>query len=109
MDIKKGDTVVILTGKDAKKKGKVTKVNNNKVNNKYSLIVEGLNIAKKAMRPTQKMPQGGIIEKELPFFRSKVMIICPVCNQQTRGGYRILTNGKKARCCKKCGELIDKE
>jgi len=108
MNIKKGDTVVVLSGKDSDKRGKIKKVKNNKKNNFYSVIVEGLNIAKKSMKPSQKMPQGGIIEKELPLLRSKVMIVCPVCNQPTRGGYKILTTGKKARCCKKCGELIDK-
>ena len=102
--VKKGDTVLVITGKDAGKKGKVLTV----IPSKQKVIVEGVNIVKRHPKPTQKMPQGGIIEKEAPVSSSNVMLFCNKCNSPTRVARMFLENGKKVRYCKKCGEVLDK-
>jgi len=107
MNIRKGDTVFVITGKDKSKKGKVQHVILKKTPNR--IVVEGINVSKKSLKPTQGLPQGGIIEKELPLMACKVMLVCPSCNQPTRVGRKPLATGKNARFCKKCGELIDKD
>ncbi|AKX95309.1 50S ribosomal protein L24 [Moorella thermoacetica] len=101
--VKKGDTVMVITGKDAGKKGKVLSVEPAR----GRVVVEGVNIVKRHTRPTQKMPQGGIIEKEAPVASSNVMLFCNKCNRPTRIGHQILADGTKTRVCKKCGEVID--
>lgn len=101
--IKKGDNVVVLSGKDRDKKGRVISV----LTKKDQIIVEGINIRKKHQKPTRKYPQGGIIEKEGPIPTCKAMLICPKCDKPTRIGARILEDGKKVRVCKKCKEVID--
>ncbi len=106
--IKRGDTVLVITGKDKGKKGKVAKVFNRKEVKKTSFLIEGVNIAKRHIKPSKGFPQGGILEKELPIYQSKVMLVCPICNQPSRQGRRIMATGKYARFCKKCGENIDK-
>jgi large subunit ribosomal protein L24 len=106
MNIRKDDTVIVLCGKDKGKKGKVIKMLTKGILPRA--VVEGVNVYKKSLRPTQKMPQGGIIDKELPIYISKLMVICPTCNQPVRIGKKRLATGKLARTCKKCGELIDK-
>ncbi|NLJ76931.1 MAG: 50S ribosomal protein L24 [Peptococcaceae bacterium] len=100
--IRKGDMALVTTGKDAGKKGKVLRVipGNNRV------IIEGVNVVKRHTRPTQRMPQGGISEKEAPIHSSNVMLYCSKCNNPTRVGRKILDNGEKIRICKKCGESI---
>lgn len=101
--VKKGDLVMVITGKSTGKKGKVLEVipKDNKV------VVEGANIVKRHTRPTQKMPQGGIIEKEAPMNSSNVMIFCSKCNAPRRINKD--TSGKnKVRVCNKCGEVFDK-
>nr|WP_161955025.1 50S ribosomal protein L24 [Moorella sp. Hama-1] len=103
MHVKKGDTVMVITGKDAGKKGKVLSV----AAAKGRVIVEGVNIVKRHTRPTQRMPQGGIIEKEAPIASSNVMLFCNKCNRPTRIGRQILADGSKTRVCKKCGEVLD--
>jgi len=101
--IKKGDTVLILSGKDKDKKGRILVV----MPKKEKVIVEGVNIIKKHQKPSRKYPQGGIIEKEHPIHISKVLLICPKCDKPTRIGARFLEDGRKVRICKKCGEVID--
>lgn len=101
--VKKGDTVIVLSGKDKKKKGRVLMV----MPKKEKVVVEGVNILKKHQKPSRKYPQGGIIEKEFPIHISKVMLVCPKCDKPTRIGAKILENGKKVRVCKKCKEVID--
>ncbi len=101
--IKKGDNVIILSGKDKDKKGRVISV----LTKKEKIIVEGVNIIKKHQKPTRKYPQGGIIEKENPIPFCKVMLICPKCDKPTRIGANILEDGRKVRVCKKCKEVID--
>lgn len=101
--IKKGDTAVVLTGKNKGKSGRVLTV----LPAKESVIVEGLNIVKKHMKPNKKYTQGGIIEKESPLHISNVMLMCPKCNKPTRLGSTVLDNGKKLRTCKKCKEVVE--
>lgn len=101
--VKKGDTVVVITGKSAGKKGKIVEVSPKT----GKVVVEGANIVKRHTRPTQKMPQGGIIEKEAPMASSNVMIFCPKCNGPRRINKEI-TGDKKIRVCNKCGEAFDK-
>lgn len=101
--VKKGDLVMVISGKDAGKKGKVLSVDRAK----GRVIVEGVNIVKRHTRPTPKMPQGGIIEKEALVASSNVMLFCNKCNRPTRIGKQFLADGTKTRVCKKCGEVID--
>lgn len=101
--VKKGDTVVVITGKSAGKKGKVIEV----LPKEGKVVVEGANIVKRHTRPTQQAPQGGIIEKEAPMASSNVMIFCPKCNGPRRIN-KDMAGSKKVRVCNKCGEAFDK-
>lgn len=100
--VRKGDTVLVIRGKDAGKKGKILEVQPKR----SRVIVEGVNIVKRHTRPSQRMPQGGIVEKEAPIHSSNVMPFCNKCNRPTRVGKRFLEDGKKVRVCKKCGEVL---
>ena len=104
MHVKKGDTVEVISGKDKGKRGKILKV----MPRKGTVVVEGVNMVKKHTRPTQKLPQGGILEKPAPLFSSKILLVCPTCAGGVRTGKKVLDNGKKVRVCKKCGETLDK-
>jgi large subunit ribosomal protein L24 len=101
MKIKKGDTVIINSGKDRGKKGAITSVfpKNNKV------VVVGVNIVKKHLKPSKKNPHGGIIDKPAALDASNVTVVCPRCSLPTRVGYK-LTDSKKMRICKKCKESL---
>lgn len=104
MHVKSGDTVEVISGKDKGKTGKVLKA----IPKKGTVVVENINIAKKHTKPSQKSPQGGIVEKALPLYASKVLLYCPNCQKGVRTGKKVLDNGKKVRVCKKCGETLDK-
>ena len=99
MNVKKGDQVVVLSGKDKGKQGEVlvAKPAEGKV------IVEGVAIVKKATRPNAMNQQGGIIEQEAAIDVSNVMLVCPTCGKRTRVGHAKNAEGKKVRVCKKCG------
>ena len=101
MKIKKGDTVLIITGKDKGKKGKVIEAfpQQNKIN------VEGVNLVKKHRRPRKEREKGEVIEIPKPINVSNVKLNCPRCGQSVRVGYR-LAEKKKYRICKKCGQEI---
>ncbi len=101
LKIKKGDTVKVIAGKDKGKEGKVIKA----LPARNRVVVEKVNIHKKAMRPTQQNPQGGISSIEAPLHVSNVMLVCPECKQPTRVSYRVTDDGK-VRVCKKCGKDI---
>ena len=101
MTIRKGDTVKVITGKDCGKTGKVLR----SVPEKSRVVVEKVNMAKKAMRPTQVNPQGGISTIEAPIHVSNVMLVCPSCGEATRVARR-REDGKLVRVCKKCGKDI---
>ncbi len=102
MNVREGDKVVVITGKDAGKKGKVIEADPraNKV------FVEGVNVVKRHSRPTRKLPQGGIQEKEASIDRSNLMVVCKRCNKPTRVGSKLLDDGSKVRICKKCEEAL---
>ena len=102
MSIRRGDTVKVLTGKDKGKQGKVLR----SIPEKSRVVVEKVNMVKKAMRPTQQNPQGGIMTIEAPIHVSNVMLVCPECGQATRIAKRFTDEGKKVRVCKKCGKDI---
>ena len=102
MHVVKNDTVKILSGKYRGKTGKVLKV----FRDEKRVIVEGVNIIKKHSKPSQKNPQGGIIEKEASVHVSNVMVIDPKTNEPTRVGYKYLEDGTKVRFSKKSGEML---
>jgi large subunit ribosomal protein L24 len=102
--VKREDKVMVISGKDRGKKGKVLKT----IPSENKIIVEGVNFTKKHQRPTNQYREGGIIERESPIYVSKVMVVCPNCDKPTRVAHKILENGEKVRSCKKCGEIIDK-
>jgi large subunit ribosomal protein L24 len=104
LSVKKGDTVVVLAGKNKGDKGKVLRVEPKK----ERLIVEGVNLVKRHTRATPKVPQGGIITKEAPIHAYNVMVVCSKCGKPTRVGKKVLADGKKVRICKRCQEVIDK-
>ena len=101
--IKKGDKVIILTGKDRGKRGEVIKV----FPAEMKLLVSGINIAKKHVKPSQVHPNGGIIAKEMPIHYSNVALLDPKVDLPTRVGYKILEDGKKVRVAKRSNEIID--
>jgi large subunit ribosomal protein L24 len=103
MKIRKNDTVLVITGKDKGKKGKVRK----SLPKEDKVIIEGLNMIKRHSKTKGQARQAGIIELEAPLKVSKVMIICNKCAKPARIGYRILEDGKKARICRACAEVIE--
>jgi large subunit ribosomal protein L24 len=102
--VRKGDTVEIIAGKHRGKRGKILQV----IPKSGKLIIEGVNIVKRHSKPTQKLPQGGIVEKEAPLYSARVMLVCPKCGQASRVGHGYLGDGTKIRVCKNCGEQIEK-
>lgn len=102
LHVKKGDTVIVLSGKDKGQQGKIIQA----MPKKSKVIVEGINKVKRHTKPSQKAPQGGILTKEAPLHVSKVMVVCPACKKPTRTGKK-LVGERYVRACKKCGELID--
>jgi len=103
MHVKKGDKVMVITGKDKGKTGVILAA----FPKKDRVIVEGVNIIKKHSKPSQANPQGGIISQEAPIHVSNVMAVDPKSNEPTRVGYQEV-NGKKVRVAKKSGEVLDK-
>jgi large subunit ribosomal protein L24 len=101
MKIKKGDKVQVILGKDRGRSGQVLKV----FPKTKTVIVQGLNIFKKHLKPSQGQ-KGQIIEKEGKLAVSKVMLLCPKCQKKTRVAYSIDKNGQKSRLCKKCGSQL---
>ena len=100
--VKKGDTVVVISGKDKGKQGEVIATEPKK----SRVFVKGVNLVKRHTKPNQKAPQGGILVKEVPMHACKVMLVCPACSKPTRVAHKEV-NGKMVRACKKCGEVID--
>ena len=133
-EIRRGDTVVVLTGKDAGKRGTVERIVTNpqgdkKTRMKYgtrastmsplsttAVVVEGINIAKRHTKPhqstntrdtTPKITQGGILDLAQPLAIGKVMVVCNHCDKPTRIAHRTLDNGRRVRVCKHCGEQLE--
>ncbi|WP_422658451.1 50S ribosomal protein L24 [Paenibacillus sp. EC2-1] len=103
LHVKKDDTVIVISGKDKGKKGRVIAA----YPRENRVLVEGVNMMKKHQKPNQQNPQGGIIEQEAPIHVSNVMHVDPKSGNVTRIGYKVLDNGKKVRIAKKSGESID--
>ncbi len=100
--VKKDDMVVILSGKDKGKKGKVLEVSPTE----GKVIVEGCNMVTKHVKPRRMGESGGIVKAEAPLYASKVELVCPKCDKPTRLAHKVLENGTKERVCKKCGETF---
>lgn len=108
MRIKVGDTVEVIAGKDRSTRGRVRRgkvIDVDPLRNRVT--VDGINIVKKAVRQTQQMRQGGIVESPAPLHASNVMLVCPECDKRSRVSVRRLEDGSAVRVCKKCGEDID--
>jgi large subunit ribosomal protein L24 len=102
--IRKNDTVVVIAGREKGKRGKVLFV----VPAKARVVVEHVNMIKRHQRPTQKLRQGGIIEREGAMHVSNVMLVCGKCDKPTRVGIQTLADGRRARKCRRCGEIVDR-
>ena len=101
MSIKKGDTVVVLSGKDKGKKGEVIAV----LPQDGKVVVEKINMVSRHTKPRRQGETGGIIQKEAPLYACKVQRVCPKCGQATRPAHKVTAEGK-VRVCKKCGAEI---
>jgi large subunit ribosomal protein L24 len=103
MKIRKNDNVLVITGKNRGKTGKVRFA----YPKEQRVLVEGVNMIKRHMRARGTVRQAGIIEREAPIPVSNVMLLCSKCNHPTRIGFRFLEDGRKVRVCRACGEVID--
>ena len=102
LHVKKDDTVLILSGDDKGKQGKVLEVSPKE----GKVIVEGLNMVKKHVKPRKMGDQGGIVEAEGAIYAAKVQVVCPSCKKATRVAHKLLDDGSKIRVCKHCGEEL---
>jgi large subunit ribosomal protein L24 len=103
--IRRNDTVIVTTGKDRGKRGRVLKV----LPEKNRLVVEGVNFIKRHTKPNpQRQIKGGVVEREASLHASNVQLLCPECGAPTRIGSRVLGDGRKVRICRKCEGVVDK-
>ena len=103
--LRKNDNVVVITGRDAGKRGRVLRV----IADKGRVVVEGVNIIKRHTRPNpQRNIKGGIVEREASVNASNVQLVCPECGARTRVGRRLLEDGRRVRYCVKCKGVVDK-
>jgi large subunit ribosomal protein L24 len=103
--IRRNDNVVVVTGKDRGKRGRVLKV----LPEKNRVIIEGVNFIKRHTKPNpQRQIKGGVVEREAPLHASNVQLVCPECAKPTRIGRKILGDGRKVRICRKCEGVVDK-
>jgi large subunit ribosomal protein L24 len=103
--IRKNDNVVVTTGKDRGKRGRVMRV----VPDKNRVIVEGVNVIKRHTKPNpQRNIKGGVVEREAALHASNVQLVCPECGKPTRIGKKVLGDGRKVRVCRKCEGVVDK-
>jgi large subunit ribosomal protein L24 len=106
--LRKNDNVLIITGKDRGKRGRVLKVFPG-VDGENRLIVEGVNLIKRHTKPNPgKNIKGGIVEREASVHASNAQLVCPECGAQTRVGRKVLGDGRKVRICRKCNGVVDK-
>jgi large subunit ribosomal protein L24 len=103
MKIKKDDNVLVIAGKNKGKKGKVRFA----YPEKDMVMIEGVNMIKKHAKAKPQVKQAGIIEREAPISVSDVMLVCSKCNKPARIGYKVLQDGRKARVCRACGEVVE--
>ncbi len=103
--IRRNDNVVVTTGKDRGKRGRVLKV----LPDRNRLVVEGINFVNRHTKPNPgKNVKGGIVKREASLHASNVQLVCPECGATTRIGHRILGDGRKVRICRKCQGVVDK-
>ena len=103
--IRKNDNVLVITGKDRGKRGRVLKV----LPARNRVVVEGVNLIKRHTKPNpQRQIKGGLVEREAPMHASNVQIVCPECGKATRIGRKVLGDGRKVRICRKCEGVVDK-
>ena len=103
MQIRKNDSVLVISGRERGKTGKVLRV----MPEKDSVIIERINIVKRHSKPRGPQQAGGIVEKEAPIRVSNLMIMCDKCNAPVRIGHKVLGDGRKIRICRRCNEAID--
>ncbi|HUC98781.1 MAG TPA: 50S ribosomal protein L24 [Candidatus Polarisedimenticolaceae bacterium] len=103
MQIRKNDSVMVISGKERGKTGKVLRVNPKE----DAVIIERINVVKRHTKPRGPQQAGGIIEKEASIPASNIMIMCDKCNAPVRIGQKILADGNKVRVCRRCGEALD--
>ncbi|GMT47491.1 MAG: 50S ribosomal protein L24 [bacterium] len=104
LKIKKSDKVIVISGKEKGKQGKILSI----IPKKNRVIVQSVNMIKRHMKPSRQYSQGGIIEKEGALHISKIMLVCPRCQKPSRISNHILDDGRKVRLCKRCKEVIDR-
>lgn len=102
LSIKKDDTVIVLSGREKGKKGKILHT----LPTEGKVVISGVNMVSRHTKPKKQGEEGGIIKKEAPMYASKVMWVCPKCDNPTRVSHVFLADGTKVRKCKKCGETI---
>ena len=103
MQFRKNDSVMVISGKERGKTGKVLRVNPKE----DAVIIERINVVKRHTKPRGPQQAGGIVEKEASIPASNIMIMCDKCNAPVRIGKKILTDGNKVRVCRRCGEALD--
>ncbi|HSE93970.1 MAG TPA: 50S ribosomal protein L24 [Methylomirabilota bacterium] len=102
--VRRGDTVAVIAGRERGKRGRVLRV----LGDRARVVIEKVNMVKKHQRPTQKLRQGGIIEREGALALSNVLLVCSRCDRPVRTGVKVLADGRKIRACKRCGEPVDR-
>lgn len=105
MNVRKGDTILVMAGKDRGKRGTVERIEQTKRG--LGVVVPGLNMAKRHQRPRTRTQQAGILDLPVPIHVSNVMVVCPRCDKPTRVANTHLENGRRVRVCKHCGEQIE--
>ena len=103
MQIRRNDSVIVISGKERGKTGKVLRVHREK----NSVIIERVNLVKRHTKPRGPQQPGGIVEKEAAIDASNVMILCDKCNAPVRVGRKMLGDGEKIRICRRCKEALD--
>jgi large subunit ribosomal protein L24 len=103
VQIRKNDSVMVISGKERGKTGKVLRVNPKE----DAVIIERVNVVKRHTKPRGPQQSGGIVEKEASIPASNIMIMCDKCNAPVRMGRKILADGNKVRVCRRCGEALD--
>ena len=102
MKIRRGDTVLVVAGKEKGRQGRVERV----LTGEDRVVVEGVNMVVRHVRPTPGVRQAGRVQRESPLHVSNVMLICAACNQPVRVRHGVLDNGRKVRICQRCGKTI---
>jgi large subunit ribosomal protein L24 len=105
MNVRRGDTVIVLAGKDQGKRGTVERVE--KTKRGFGVVIPGINMAKRHQRARSRTQSGGIIDLPVPLHISNVQVVCPRCDRPTRIGHQKLEAGGMVRVCKRCGEQIE--